>query len=272
MSDRKTSGLLTGQTALITGAGSGIGRAIAIAYGQEKVNVAVNYHTDDSEAEEVVQEIVKAGANAIKIKADVSKEQDVIEMFKTAVGKFGGLDILVNNAGIEINNSFTEMTLAQWQHVIDINLTGYFLCAREAARIFKTKKIQNENFPAVGKMVFISSVHDQIPWAGHANYTASKGGVMMLMKSIAQELAPHKIRVNSISPGAIKTHINMKAWATPEAENKLIELIPYHRVGLPEDIAKIAVWLASDESDYLTGEIIYADGGMMLYPSFIHGG
>jgi glucose 1-dehydrogenase len=256
-------------TALITGAGSGIGRAIAIALGKEGVNVVINFHSDAEEAEEVVRAI---NGNAIKIQADVSNEAEVIQMFKTTVDKFGKLDILVNNAGIEKNNFLTEMTLAEWQTVINTNLTGYFLCAREAAREFKKRKTVEENHVAIGKMVFISSVHDQIPWAGHANYTASKGGVTMFMKSIAQELAPYKIRVNCISPGAIKTTINKKAWNTPEAANKLLELIPYNRIGEPEDIAKIAVWLASDDSDYVTGEIIYADGGMMLYPSFMHGG
>jgi glucose 1-dehydrogenase len=262
---------LKGQTALITGAGSGIGRAIAIEFGKEGVNVVINFHSDADEAGEVERE-VNSNANAIKIQADVSKENEVIEMFKIATERFGGIDILVNNAGIEVNNSFTEMSIGEWQAVIDTNLTGYFLCAREAAREFRRKKVEDVNSFAVGKMIFISSVHDHIPWAGHANYTASKGGIMMLMKSIAQELAPYKIRVNSISPGAIKTSINSKAWSTPEASNKLLELIPYHRIGVPEDIAKIAVWLASDDSDYITGEIIYADGGMMLYPSFIHGG
>jgi glucose 1-dehydrogenase len=263
---------LNGQTAIVTGGDSGIGRAIAIAFGKKEMNVVINFHTDEKKAEEVVEEIINDKGRAIKIQADVSKEVDVIKLFKACTDEFGSLDILVNNAGIEKNNSLTDMTLSEWQQVIDTNLTGYFLCAREAAREFKKKQVTKENSVAVGKMVFISSVHDHIPWSGHANYTASKGGVMMLMKSIAQELAPYKIRVNSISPGAIKTSINMNAWATPEAASKLLELIPYHRVGEPEDIAKIAVWLASDESDYITGEIIYADGGMMLYPAFIHGG
>jgi glucose 1-dehydrogenase len=263
---------LSGQTALVTGAGSGIGKAIAIALGKEGINVVINFHTNEKEAEEVVNEIKNSNGNAIKIQADVSNEKEVVQMFKTTVSQLGTLDILVNNAGIEINNSLTEMSLQEWQTVIDVNLTGYFLCAREAAREFRKKKNIEKSPVAIGKMIFISSVHDQIPWAGHSNYTASKGGVMMFMKSIAQELAPHKIRVNCISPGAIKTSINAKAWATPEAANKLLELIPYHRIGVPEDIAKIAVWLASDDSDYITGEIIYADGGMMLYPSFIHGG
>jgi glucose 1-dehydrogenase len=264
--------LFRGQTALITGAGSGIGRAVAIAFGKAGMNVVINFHSDADEAEEVVNEIMQGSGKAIKIQADVTKEVQVTEMFEKAVAEFGSLDVLVNNAGIEKNNFLTEMTLAEWQVVIDTNLTGYFLCAREAAREFKKKPPVKEDSPAVGKMIFISSVHDNIPWAGHANYTASKGGVMMFMKSIAQELAPFKIRVNCISPGAIKTSINKRAWSTPQAENKLLELIPYKRIGEPEDIARIALWLASDNSDYITGEIIYADGGMMLYPSFMHGG
>jgi glucose 1-dehydrogenase len=164
------------------------------------------------------------------------------------------------------------MTLAQWQKVIGINLTGAFLCAREAAREFIRRGVVPERSKAAGKIVFVSSVHEVIPWSGHANYAASKGGIMLLMKSVAQELAPHKIRVNSIGPGAIKTRINKSAWETPEAESELLKLIPYDRVGEPADIGKVAVWLASDESDYITGTTIFADGGMLLYPGFSTGG
>jgi glucose 1-dehydrogenase len=162
--------------------------------------------------------------------------------------------------------------LSDWELVIRVNLTGQFLCAREAVRLFLRQGINPAVSCAAGKILCVSSVHDLIPWAGHANYAASKGGVMMLMKTLAQEYAAHKIRVNGISPGAIKTPINMAAWDTPEKEAKLLELIPYGRVGITEDIGRAAVWLASDLSDYMTGVTLYVDGGMTLYPSFRHGG
>jgi glucose 1-dehydrogenase len=153
-----------------------------------------------------------------------------------------------------------------------VNLTGHFLCSREAVKEFLGRKIQNERSVCKGKIIFTSSVHDIIPWAGHANYATSKGGIHMLMRTMALELAPKKIRVNSISPGAIKTPINTNAWDTPEAEQNLLKLIPYGRVGLPDDIARTAVWLLSDQADYITGTTIYVDGGMTLYPGFSHGG
>jgi glucose 1-dehydrogenase len=164
------------------------------------------------------------------------------------------------------------MTLAQWQAVIDVNLTGQFLCAREAVKEFKRRGVVPEISCAAGKIICMSSVHEVIPWAGHVNYASSKGGIMQLMKSIAQEVAPFRIRVNSIGPGAIKTPINHAAWATPEAEKALLTLIPYQRIGVPEDIARVAVWLASDYADYVTGTTIFADGGMTLYPGFSTGG
>jgi glucose 1-dehydrogenase len=188
------------------------------------------------------------------------------------IDEYGTIDLLVNNAGIQMDSAFTEMSTDYWQRVIDVNLTGAFLCAREAAREFRRRGIVPERSAAAGKIIFISSVHEVIPWAGHANYAASKGGIMLLMKSIAQELALHKIRVNSIAPGAVKTPINRAAWETPEAEAKLLQLIPYKRVGEVDDIAQAVVWLASDESDYVNGTTLYVDGGMLLYPSFAHGG
>jgi glucose 1-dehydrogenase len=164
------------------------------------------------------------------------------------------------------------MTLEQWNAVISTNLTGQFLCAREAAREFKRRGVQPERSKAAGKIICMSSVHEVIPWAGHVNYAASKGGVKMLMQSMAQELAPLKIRVNSLAPGAIKTRINKDAWDTPEDEKKLLELIPYGRIGEADDIGKAAVWLASDESDYVTGTTMFIDGGMTLYPGFADNG
>jgi glucose 1-dehydrogenase len=160
------------------------------------------------------------------------------------------------------------MTLAQWNFVIGVNLTGQFLCAREAIKEFLRRGIVPEKSKAAGKIICISSVHEVIPWGGHANYAASKGGIMLMMKSIAQEFAPKKIRINSICPGAIQTPINKSAWDAPQALQSLLTLIPYQRIGQPEDIGNTAVWLASDDADYITGASIFVDGGMTLYPGF----
>ena len=206
------------------------------------------------------------------VKADVSREEDVRAMFQMVCGAWGTIDILVNNAGLQRDAPLTEMTLEQWNVVIGVNLTGMFLCAREAAREMIRRGIRPEVSRAAGKIICISSVHEVIPWAGHANYAASKGGVRLLMQTVAQELAPYRIRVNSIAPGAIRTQINRAAWETREALEKLLKLIPYGRIGLPEDIGKAAVWLASDDSDYVHGQTLFADGGMTLYPEFAHGG
>ncbi len=259
---------LKGQSALVTGANSGIGLAVAIAMGNDGANVVVNYVTHPEVADEVVQTIKKNGGDAIAIKADVSKEDEVISMFKQMFDKYGTIDILVNNAGLQKDSSFENMSLVDWQLVINVNLTGQFLCAREAVKEFLRRGVVEERSRAAGKIICMSSVHEVIPWAGHVNYAASKGGINMMMKSMAQELAPKKIRINSIGPGAIQTPINKPAWETPEALEKLLTLIPYKRIGQPEDIGKVAVWLASDEADYITGTTIFADGGMLLYPGF----
>ncbi len=264
--------LLKGQKALVTGANSGIGKAVAIALGQAGADVVVNYVRDDGSAEEVVQTIVKSGARALAIQADVSQEAQVQAMFAQMLKNFGTIDILVNNAGLQKDAAFEEMTLAQWNTVIGVNLTGQFLCAREAVREFKRRGVVKEVSVSAGKIICMSSVHETIPWAGHVNYAASKGGVMLMMKSIAQEVAPYRIRVNSICPGAIRTPINTDAWATPEAYNALMTLIPYRRIGEPEDIGRVAALLASDQADYINGASIFVDGGMTLYPGFATGG
>jgi len=264
--------LLKDQIALITGGSSGIGAGIARAMGLAGAKVIVNFSSSEDAANEVVKHIKDAGGEAFAVKADVSNEDQVVSMFKTIFNKYGTLDILVNNSGVQKDANLINMSLPQWQRVLDINLTGAFLCAREAAREFMRRGVDLKKSKAAGKIIFTSSVHEVIPWAGHANYAASKGGIMLLMKSVAQELAPHKIRVNSIGPGAIKTNINRNAWDTPESEAALLKLIPYKRVGEPEDIGHVAVWLASDESDYVTGTTIFADGGMLLYPGFATGG
>ena len=264
--------MLRGQVALVTSAGSGIGRAIAIAMGDAGANVVVNYVSEDETAQQVVAEIAKAGVSAAAIRADVSDEAQVQAMFRQAIATFGTIDVLVNNAGLQSDAPFEELTLAQWNKVLGVNLTGQFLCAREAVREFKRRGIKAEVSCSAGKILCVSSVHEVIPWAGHVNYAASKGGVMLMMKSLAQEVAPYRIRVNSICPGAIRTPINMEAWGTVEAYQALLKLIPYKRIGEPEEIGRAAVWLASDYADYVHGISLMVDGGMCLYPGFETGG
>lgn len=265
MSDHRP---LAGQTALVTGANSGIGQAVAIALGQSGADVVVNYVVGDDAANAVVDEIRRAGSNAIAHKADVSSEVEVGGMFDRAIRQFGTVDILVNNAGLQRDSAFVDMTLEEWNKVLGVNLTGQFLCARAATREFLRRGVVASVSRAAGKIICMSSVHQTIPWAGHANYATSKGGIKLLMESMAQELAPKRIRVNGIAPGAIRTPINSSAWDTPEALKNLLTLIPYGRIGLPEDIARAAVWLASDDSDYVVGTTLFIDGGMTLYPGF----
>jgi glucose 1-dehydrogenase len=264
--------LLLGQKALVTGASSGIGRAVALALGQAGADVVVNYVAGEDKAEQVVREIRDYGVNALAVRADVSDEAQVQQMFRRMFDEFGTVDVLVNNAGLQQDASFDELTLAQWNKVIGINLTGQFLCAREAVREFKRRGVQPEVSCSAGKILCISSVHEVIPWAGHVNYAASKGGVMLMMKSLAQEVAPYRIRVNSICPGAIRTPINMEAWGTAEAYSELLKLIPYKRIGEADEIGRAAVWLASDYADYVHGISLFVDGGMTLYPGFETGG
>lgn len=259
---------LTGQTAVVTGASSGIGMACAVALGRDGANVVVNYAGNSAGAEATVSAIAEAGGKAFPVKADVSKKDQVEAMFRQAVDTYGTVDILVNNAGLQKDAPFTEMSLEDWQFVLDVNLTGQFLCAQAAVREFMRRGFREEASLSLGKIICMSSVHELIPWAGHVNYAASKGGVMLMMKSLAQELGPMKIRVNSIAPGAIKTPINRSAWQTPEAEHRLLKLIPYKRVGDTSDIGNVCAWLASDESDYIHGATIFVDGGMTLYPGF----
>jgi len=264
--------LLKGQIALVTGAASGIGAGVARALGTAGAGVVVNYVTNPDAAETVAEKIRADGAEALAIQADVSNEAEVREMFAKTIAHFGTIDVLVNNAGLQQDAPFTEMTLAQWNTVIGVNLTGMFLCAREAAREMIRRGIRADVSCAAGKIVCISSVHEMIPWAGHVNYAASKGGVRLFMQSLAQELAPHRIRVNSVAPGAIQTPINRAAWETPDALASLLRLIPYGRIGQPEDIGRAVAWLASDEADYIHGQTIFVDGGMTLYPEFARGG
>lgn len=263
---------LQDQVALVTGGSSGIGAGVAKCLAQAGAKVVVNYSSSAEGAQQVVNEIESEGGTAIAVQADVSQANRVQHLFQQLFDVFGTIDILVNNAGLQKDAAFVDMTLDDWNKVISVNLTGQFLCSQQAVKEFLRRGVVPERSCAAGKIICMSSVHEVIPWAGHCNYAASKGGVMLLMQSMAQELAPQKIRINSIGPGAIRTPINRSAWETPEAKAKLLELIPYDRIGIVEDIGKAAVWLASDESDYVNGTTLYIDGGMTLYPGFATGG
>lgn len=263
---------LKNQAALVTGSDSGIGKGVALALAAAGAKLVINYAHNHDAAEEVVSQIKATGGEAFAIQADVSHEEEVKTMFAQMFAHYGTIDILVNNAGVQKDSKFVDMTLDDWNKVIGINLTGQFLCSREAAKEFIRRGVIEDRSSAAGKIICMSSVHEIIPWAGHVNYATSKGGISMFMKSIAQELAPHKIRVVGIGPGAIKTPINKSAWDTPEALDKLLTLIPYNRIGQPNDIGQLAAWLASDQADYITGTTIFMDGGMTLYPGFADNG
>lgn len=264
--------LLTGQKALVTGANSGIGKGVAIALGQAGADVVVNYVDGDDAANAVVDEIKRSGVKAYAHQADVSSEDQVAAMFARMIQEFGTIDILVSNAGLQRDSAFPDMTMAQWNKVLSVNLTGQFLCGRAAVREFLRRGVVASVSSAAGKIICMSSVHQEIPWGGHVNYATSKGGIKLMMESMAQELAPKRIRVNGIAPGAVRTPINTAAWDTKEAYDQLMTLVPYGRIGEPEDIARAAVWLASDQSDYVVGTTLFVDGGMTLYPGFATGG
>ncbi len=265
---------LKNQVAIITGASSGIGAGISKSLAESGATVVINYPFEVSKiaADAVLKTITDAGGKGITYMCDVSKEDQVVKMFQDVVAQFGTVDILINNAGIQKDAKFTEMTLDQWNAVIGVNLTGQFLCAREAIKEFLRRGIDETKSVAKGKIIHISSVHEIIPWAQHANYAASKGAIRMLMQTLAQEYAGEKIRVNSICPGAIQTPINTAAWDTPEVLNSLLSLIPYNRIGQPKDIGNLAVFLSSDASDYINGASIFIDGGMTTFESFSTGG
>ncbi len=265
---------LQNQVAIITGASSGIGAGVAKSLSEAGATVVVNYPvpaTKDA-AEAVLAGIISAGGRGITSMCDVSKEDEVQRMFADTIKQYGTVDILINNAGLQRDAPFEQMTLEQWNYLLSVNLTGQFLCAREAIKEFLRRGVDPKRSRAAGKIVHMSSVHEVIPWAGHANYATSKGGIMMLMKTLAQEFAWKKVRINSICPGAIQTPINKSAWDSPEALKSLLTLIPYQRIGLPEDIGNAAVWLCSDDSDYVNGTSLFVDGGMTLYPGFTTNG
>lgn len=262
---------LDGQRAVVTGASSGIGAATAKMLAGAGASVVITYRSSQDMAEAVADEARKSGAIVQAVRADISNPADCARLFEQTDDLLGGVDILIANAGVQKDAPFAEMPLEAWRQVIDVNLTGQFLCAQEAVRRFRKQGVGKTSV-AAGKIVFTSSVHQAIPWAGHVNYAAAKGGLKLLMQSMAQELSAEKIRVNAVAPGAIKTDINQDAWQDEEAEQQLLKLIPYGRVGVPEDVARAILWLASDASDYVVGTTLFIDGGMMLYSSFRGGG
>ncbi len=263
-----TSPSLANHSAIVTGASSGIGLAVAEALANAGAAVVVNYRSHADDAEQLVGRIQSQGGRALAVEADVSQEEDVVRLFDAAVEAFGRIDLLVSNSGVQKDAAIADMSIEDWNTVIDINLTGQFLCAREAVRRFRAQPADGRPARSAGTIIAMSSVHEVIPWAGHINYASAKGGVRMLTRSLAQEVASDKIRVNAIAPGAIKTPINKEAWDSQEALDKLLRLIPYGRIGEPEDVARAAVWLASDDADYVTGTTLFVDGGMSLYPEF----
>lgn len=263
---------LAGHVSIVTGASSGIGAAVAQAMAQAGAAVVFNYHSHGEATMEAVARLRDAGGRAIAVEADVSKEADVARLFDETTQAFGRVDVLVANSGVQKDANVADMSLDDWNTVIGINLTGQFLCAREAVRRFRRQPPQGRPARSAGVIVTMSSVHEVIPWAGHLNYASAKGGGRMLTRSLAQEVAADRIRVNAIAPGAIRTPINKEAWDTEEALTRLLRLIPYGRIGEPDDVARAAVWLASDEADYVTGTTLFVDGGMTLYPEFRNNG
>ena len=252
---------LKDKVVLITGAASGLGRGMAERFGKEQAKVVINYHSDKHDYNAIIDTIKSYGGDAAAVQGDVSNEEDVKKMIDFAVETFGSLDVMINNAGMENQVESHQLSLEDWQKVIDINLTGAFLGSREALKYMVENNIK-------GSIINMSSVHDRIPWPQFVHYAASKGGVKLMTETLAMEYAPHGIRVNSICPGAIKTPINAEKFDDPEQREQVEDMIPLGKIGNPEQIAACAVWLASDEASYVTGLSLYADGGMTLYPSF----
>lgn len=255
MSDKN----LQGRKALVTGGSSGIGEAIARRLASAGAYVIINYRSKPEMAQKIVEEIRKEGGQALAIEADIGNEQEIKEMFIEVDNQLGAVDMLVNNAGIENNSPFLELSVDDWDKVMNVNLRGVYLCSQQAARRMESG----------GVIINISSVHELIPWGGYAHYCASKGGLEMLMKTMALELAQRKISVNNIAPGAIITPIN-KDWLNDEKKRgEVLAKIPWGRIGRPEEVAATVLFLASDEAEYITGTTLFIDGGMSLYASFL---
>ena len=248
----------SGKTVLITGSGRGIGRAIAVKFGQEGANVVVNDLHDDDNAKETIRQVEATGAKAIFIPSDISKVENVAGMIAAAVAAFGQLNILINNAGIEVRAPFWEVTEQQYDIVMDVNLKGMFFLTQAFV-----KYLQQANMPGV--IVNNSSVHEELPFPNFTVYCASKGGMQMVMRNLAVELGPLNIRINNVAPGAIKTPINAGLLSKPELIAALQNNISLHRLGEPEDVANVIAFLASDEARFVTGSTYYVDGGLAFH-------
>ena len=255
---------LEGKVALVTGASSGIGRATAVRLGREGATVGVNYRSDEDGAREAVRKIEEAGGKAVGIQGDISVEDDAKRLVRETIEAFGDLDILVNNAGVQTKSPFLEMSLEEWQKVISVDLTGTFLVSREALGHMVGR--------GGGVIVNMSSVHQRIPWPNFAHYATAKGGMKLLTETLAMEFASRGVRVNAVAPGAIETPINAEKFEDPEQRKEVEAMIPWNRVGQPEEVAACVAFLASDEASYITGHTLFVDGGMSLYPSFEEGG
>jgi len=256
---------LTGKRVLVTGGNSGLGAAMVRAFAEAGARVAINYVVGPEAATALVDELKKAGGEAMAVKADISAADEVAAMFAEIDKAWGGIDVLANNAGIDGKHAMAwEIDVADWRRVIDINLAGAFTCAREALKRMVPQKS--------GVIINTSSVHEIIAWSGYSAYTASKAGLSMMAKTMAQEAGPHGVRVLCIAPGAIATPINASVWQDPDGLKDLLTKIPLNRIGKPEDIAGMAVVLASDVASYVTATTVYVDGGMTDYPDFMKGG
>lgn len=252
---------LEGKVAIVTGASKGIGRGIAVRFGQEKMNVVINYRSGADEAIRVAEEVKAAGGDAIAVQADISKEEEVNRLVTIAVQAFGCVDVLVNNAGIQTACPSHQLSIDEWRKVMDTNLTGAFVGCREVIKYILDHDVK-------GSIINMSSVHQKIPKPYHVHYASSKGGLKMLTESLALEYAPYGIRINSIAPGAITTTMNEGILSDPGQKDDVLSLIPMNRIGEPKQIASAAAWLASEEASYVTGATLFVDGGMTLYPSY----
>lgn len=256
---------LAGKRALVTGANSGLGRAIALALGAAGARVVIDYVSEPEAAEEVAFALRADGAEAMTFRADVSNTDEVSGMFAALDARWGGIDVLVNNAGIDGERALGwEANVDAWRRVLEIDLFGPFLCAHEALRRMVAQ--------GSGVIINVTSVHEVIPWTGYSAYTAAKAGLSMLTKTLAQEAAPHGVRVLALAPGAIRTPINEAVWSDRDALADLLTKIPMNRLGTPEEIGAMAALLASDAASYVSGSTVFVDGAMTAYPSFAHGG